>query len=554
MEFLVTGTVEVSLLVLAALAVTALLRRASAAARHWVLATALVAASAMPVLERIAPSWPVRNSKVAIVPATPDAAGTRSDVATPLQSLRLPVPDVFRSNANRGVARLVGAIWMTGACLSLFAILVGFARLAWLASRSRRVVHGRWRAAADGIARGAHLRRRVRLLQSDHPTLLVTWGLLRPKVLLPTAARDWTDDRIRIVLAHELAHIRRADWGAQLVAEALRCVYWFNPLVWIACRRLRAESEHACDDAVLDLGVKGHEYATHLVDLARTLSNRSMWVPAPAMARPSSLEGRITAMLNTDLNRSPVSRLRRSAMLAAAFAIALSIAGLGASAQSAFAAFSGSFVDQMNGVLPAVTLVLTNTDSSAKYQVKTDRTGRFQFVGLPSGTYSLEAQLPGFATLRGQVTVNGQDLQQDFTMNVGTLEETVTVRDDPTRNANPPQEKAVARRPNPPCSNVATAATPAIGGNIRAPKKLRHVSPNYPRGVADAKPEELVTLAARIDGDGYVSDVQLLTPANPAFAGAAMDAVRQWEFDSTLLNCMPVEVSMTVRVKFEAAR
>ena len=74
------------------------------------------------------------------------------------------------------------------------------------------------------------------------------------------------------MLRHELAHIRRGDWAVLIAAELLRAVYWFNPLVWIACSRVRQESEYACDDAVLNAGVEGSEYATHLLDLARTLN------------------------------------------------------------------------------------------------------------------------------------------------------------------------------------------------------------------------------------------------------------------------------------------
>ena len=93
--------------------------------------------------------------------------------------------------------------------------------------------------------------RPVTLLQSSHPSLLVTWGLARPKMILPSAAGAWTDERARVVLSHELAHIRRGDWIVQLSAELLRAFYWFNPLLWVACRQLRLESEHACDDEVM---------------------------------------------------------------------------------------------------------------------------------------------------------------------------------------------------------------------------------------------------------------------------------------------------------------
>ena len=144
-------------------------------------------------------------------------------------------------------------------------------------------------------------------------------GSSRPKVILPSAADAWTEERARVVLSHELAHIRRGDWIVQLSAELLRAFYWFNPLLWIACRRLRLESEHACDDEVMRRGVEGTDYATHLIDLARALNQRRhMWFPAPAMARPSSLERRVRAMLNNGLDRGSISGGTRAAIFAAA--------------------------------------------------------------------------------------------------------------------------------------------------------------------------------------------------------------------------------------------
>ena len=135
-----------------------------------------------------------------------------------------------------------------------------------------------WSDVSRRLSRDYGLRRPVLLLQGEHPTLLGTWGLRQAKMILPREAREWPADRVRIVLGHELAHIQRRDWLVQLAAELLRAVYWFNPLVWIACRRLRQESEQACDDAVLRLGVEGRDYATHLLDVARR---------SPPASRPS---------------------------------------------------------------------------------------------------------------------------------------------------------------------------------------------------------------------------------------------------------------------------
>ena len=174
---------------------------------------------------------------------------------------------------------------MLGAGLSLFVLAVGLTRLTWLAARARPVAPGTWTRLADEIGRELSLARPAQLLQSDHPSLLVTWGLLRPKVILPRAAQSWTEDRVAIVLRHELAHISRGDWVVQIAGEILRTAYWFNPLLWIACTRLRQESEQACDDEVLSSGVDGPDYATHLVELARLLKAESApRLPAPAIA------------------------------------------------------------------------------------------------------------------------------------------------------------------------------------------------------------------------------------------------------------------------------
>ena len=173
--------------------------------------------------------------------------------------------------------------------------------------------------------------------------MLVTWGLARPKVILPAAAAAWSDARARVVLSHELAHIRRGDWIVQLSAELLRALYWFNPLLWVACRRLRLESEHACDDEVMSRGVEGTDYATHLIELARALNQRRhTWFPAPAMARPSSLERRVRAMLNMQHDRGSISRRTRAAIFMLLFGLTTAIAA----AQSGFATFSGRIADE----------------------------------------------------------------------------------------------------------------------------------------------------------------------------------------------------------------
>ncbi len=550
MPLLLESTIKTSLVVLIALAASVLLRRQSAALRHSMLAAAIICAAVAPALGLVVPSWHLPPGAVSSRPAvappiTAAPQQERTGFMPHSGSARGPI--VTRGQASMAMA----TIWIGGFAVSVLILAAGFARLAWMASGARRIVRGPWVVLAEHISREYGLRRPAAILQSDHPTLLATWGLIQPAIILPRSACEWTEDRAHVVLLHELAHIKRCDWFLQMLAEILRSVYWFNPLVWIVCRRLREESEQATDDAVLGRGVAGPEYATHLLDLARAFTvHHHEWLPATPIARPSSLERRIAAMLSSRVNRAPAPRSLRLTTMAALFGLTAAVA----SAQGAFATFSGSIFDPSNALVADVTMVLTNVQSHAKHEVRSDRTGHFEFVGLPPGDYSLEATLPGFAMLRGTLTLSGQNVQRDVVLRIGSLEETVMVavssrtsQMPADRQLSPPRVERGTRFEPPPCT---AATTGAIGGSIRQPMKLADVRPQFPPNLGAAKVGGVVVLQARIGTDGTVRDVQTLSSPHPDFERAAIDAVTQWEFSQTLLNCVPVEVAMKVTVNF----
>ncbi len=250
----------------------------------------------------------------------------------------------------------------------------------------------------------------MRLLESSHPSLLVTWGFVRPKVIIPRVARTWSDDRIAVVLRHELAHVRRGDWLIQIGGELLRAIYWFNPLIWIACARLRAESERACDDEVLTSGIEGPAYATHLVELARLLkSENAPHVPAPAIARSSSLERRVTAMLDGGMTRTRATRFGRLMTVGALLTFSVALAA----AQTGPVTLSGSVTDPTGAPVPGAAVTLTNERTQAKFEVKSDQSGQFSFVPLPADTYALAASLPGFKKTPEDVTLTGKSVKRD---------------------------------------------------------------------------------------------------------------------------------------------
>jgi TonB family protein len=559
MSLLLDNTVKVSLMVVLALGATVLLRRHSAAMRHWVLTVAITCAVAMPLLGLLVPSWPSSLTMFASGPQRERIGFVPSQtivVQEPPATTHAALADrpLAKTTAPVGVVQFVVVGWVVGAGISLSVLFVGLTRLRRLASSARRIEGGRWVELAHEIAGTFGLRRSVILLQSDHPRLLVTWGLVRPKILLPVTACDWPDDRARIVLRHELAHVHRGDWVVQMSAGVLRALYWFNPLVWIACGRLRQESEHACDDVVLNGGIDGPDYATHLLDLARTLNTeRRAWLPAPAMARPSSLEGRIHAMLNASINRNPLTTSARVAILIALLSVAVPIAG----AQSSFFTFSGSIVDQTNRVIPNATLVLTNADTQAKYEVRSDGTGHFEFVGLPNAQYALEVKDAGFTTLKDAVRIAGRNMERTFQLQIGSLEETITVTDRgqarvvvPTAKVQEMRRQAQQRRQSALEKCSASPPPGPVGGNILQPTKLVDVKPKYPGYLKDSKIGGVVTMDALIGADGNVRDVRVLDSPHPDLGNAAVEAVLQWQYSSTLLNCTPIEVRMKVTTTF----
>jgi beta-lactamase regulating signal transducer with metallopeptidase domain len=307
--------VKTSVVVAAALAVCRVLRGSPAALRHWILAGALAGAAAVPLLRAVLPAWELRLEQAAVVNAPsirPTGFGSPAVPAPPATP-----PDAARPVGPRGPSPVLPAladillpIWFAGAACGLLVFGAGMTRLTWLARQARSIDAGPWRSICDELAARGGLRR-VRLLQSERRALLVTWGARTPKILLPAGAAGWTPQRIRIVLAHELAHAGRGDWVVQTIGELLRAIYWFNPLFWLASRRLRRESELAADDAVIEAGVAAADYASELVAIARELrAERHAWVPAAAIVGPSHFERRITAMLNAQLNRIPPNRDR----------------------------------------------------------------------------------------------------------------------------------------------------------------------------------------------------------------------------------------------------
>jgi TonB family protein len=269
------------------------------------------------------------------------------------------------------------------------------------------------------------------------------------------------------------------------------------------------------------------------------------------MAYPSTLERRITAMLNPRLDRQAPSRRTLAAVGVVLLLVALPVAVLHArQAEGAprwvfkpsalQRALTGTIYDVTGGVIPGATVTLV--DAAQNTSVATSAaTGRFGFPPVAAGKYTLDVTLSGFRALRQEVELrNARDWDRAVTLQLSDVRESVTVS----------AGRITAQEQVP--SATAPRAPVRVGGNIRQPRKTVDVKPAYPASMRAMGQSGVVPLEAIIGRDGAVSSVRVLSAqVHPDFAIAAVDAVRQWRFSPTLLNGVPVEVMMTVTVRFD---
>ena len=210
----------------------------------------------------------------------------------------------------RSWLRAIGIVWLLGALAILARFVAGTLAVSRLARRSERVDDGRWLSLTQRIAMRVGVARPMTLLRSARFDVPVTWGIVYPVVLLPDNADEWSDERRRYVLVHEMAHVKRVDAFTQLVAQLTLAAFWFNPFVWLAAHRMRVEREHACDDYVLREGTPASTYAADLLAMVRSLGTTGRAQPAfaaLAMARPDELETRMQAILDPAQDRASLS-------------------------------------------------------------------------------------------------------------------------------------------------------------------------------------------------------------------------------------------------------
>lgn len=263
----------------------------------------------------------------AAVPGTP-AAGIPNGT---------PAPDGTAPGA------VLPMVWLAGAALMAAYFTVSYVRARNRFRRSRpddTPAVRRWLA-------GRTLRRPLEVRRSALVSSPLTYGVLRPVILLP---EDLDETALAYILTHEYIHVRRFDSAAKLVFAAVLCVHWFNPLAWVLYVLANRDLELSCDARVMDIlgGGKKASYALTLIDMEETRSRG--FSPCNHFSK-LAIEERIEAIM----------KYKKTSILALALAAALVI---GATTAFAASAQPDNAPDGGASLLGAGTLIDDSTLSS----------------------------------------------------------------------------------------------------------------------------------------------------------------------------------------------
>lgn len=264
-------------------------------------------------------------------PGSEDHTDDRGEAARATSALQVIDADVSRGPRRSYVRNvLFGSMiaWTGIAALLLVRLAIGLVSVSQLIAKSSAIDWKTLRSGTENLPERL-ISRRVTVRESSHVLVPVTIGWLRPKVLLPAEWSQWSGEKLKAVLIHELTHVSRGDCAIAFIADLNRSLHWYHPLAWWLQRHLAELAEEACDDAAIVYTGNPTRYATHLLEVAASLTQHSGRVVCPGMpmAQRSNVETRISMIL--DFTRPPSKNLTWKAAILIAL-VSIPMIGLAA--------------------------------------------------------------------------------------------------------------------------------------------------------------------------------------------------------------------------------
>src|SRR5690348_9148452 len=297
------------------LGLLALMKKRSAAERSWVAHIGLLALVIMALAPLALPRWNVEAPSL----FAPAPAPVQADVAAPSRAAALPVrssaaPVLATPSAATPASRMpkistaaaASAIYAVPAAILLFITFIALGRLLALRARAEVLVDGHWLTALARAQKRMGFKHGTALLTSNELASPISWGLVRPVILLNSRAVEASGEA-EAILAHELAHVARMDWAKLLLARIATALFWFNPLVWLLAREAHQLREETADDAVLAADIADTDYAELLVGVARHECPGLLLGAHGVAPSKSSLARRVARVLDGKSDRGPVA-------------------------------------------------------------------------------------------------------------------------------------------------------------------------------------------------------------------------------------------------------
>nr|WP_294167610.1 M56 family metallopeptidase [uncultured Sphingomonas sp.] len=302
MELLIPFALKSLLIAGLTLGALQLMRSRSAAERSMVAHLGLLALLMVPLgpmlLPQLVVQVPVASTAQEVAPVA--SATAPSTVAIPA-GVGAPATEAFDPLSLWPLA------YGFPVALLLAVTLLAVVRLLALRAKASVLVDPSWLTALARAQRRMGFKHGTALLTSSELKSPISWGLLRPVILLNDGALE-ARHQAEAIIAHELAHVRGFDWAKLLLARAVTAVFWFNPLVWILAREAHQLREETADDAVLAAQVASHDYAQLLVGVARHDCNGLLLGAHGVAPAKGSLSRRVRRVLDTGLRRGPAAR------------------------------------------------------------------------------------------------------------------------------------------------------------------------------------------------------------------------------------------------------
>jgi beta-lactamase regulating signal transducer with metallopeptidase domain len=285
-------------------------------------------------------------------------------------------------------------LWLTGVFVLSMRLVIGWLVVERL-RRAARPVSDEWCARVERVASRIRVARPIRVIETAVVASPMVIGWLRPVIVLPVAAlTGLTPLQLEAVLAHEIAHIRRHDYLANLLQTIAETLLFYHPASWWISRRIREEREHCCDDVAVALCGDRLTYASALADLEQM---RRSHPPLALAASDGPLLRRVRRLMGvtvTDTGRSPVWGIAIAVIVLFALVV-MHEDVTSAQAGRDGATVRGRVVDAVSGV-PVGGSTVELSRGGAVTTISTDVDGRYEAPGLTPGEYKIFVSAAGY--------------------------------------------------------------------------------------------------------------------------------------------------------------